>query len=158
MSGTPSSNASNGLKPGVSGNPSGRPVGSRNQRTAEIVQQIIAAGHQDPSELQAKSTDEAIRATAANMLAPYLHSKLAAIPVPPLPVKIQEAVSLPRPTNIQAAYENILKLSEMKAQGQLDIATADSLINDQRQDGTTAKKCSSPPRGRCDQVIVCCGA
>ena len=136
MSGTPSSNASNGWKPGVSGNPNGRPIGARNQRTKEIVQQIIDAGHQDPlltlAELQTNSNDEGIRATAANMLAPYLHSKCMAKPVPPDPVYFEQAVSLTRPTNIREAYENILKLSEMKAQGQLDVATADSLIADQR--------------------------
>src|SRR6516164_8522693 len=111
MSGTPSSNASHGWKPGVSGNPAGRPIGARNQRTKEIVQQIIDAGHQDPlltlAELQAKSDDEAIRATAANMLAPYLHSKCMAKPVPPDPVYFEQAVSLSRPTNIRKAYSNI---------------------------------------------------
>jgi hypothetical protein len=136
MSGTPSSNASNGWKPGVSGNPSGRPVGSRNQRTAEIVQQIIAAGHQDPlltlAELQAKSHDEGIRATAANMLAPYLHSKNATKPVAPDPVYFEQAVTLPRPTTIRLACDNIALLTEMKSQGQLDVASADSLIADQR--------------------------
>jgi hypothetical protein len=123
-------------QPGQRPEGAGRPVGSRNRRTTEIVQQIIEAGHQDPlitlAELQAKSSDEAIRATAANMLAPYLHSKCMAKPVPPDPVYFEQAVTLPRPTNIREAYENILKLSEMKALGQLDVATADSLINDQR--------------------------
>jgi hypothetical protein len=66
------------------------------------------------------------------MLAPFLHSKMAVKPVPPDPVYLEQAVSLPRPTTIREAYENILKLSEMKAQGQLDVATADSLIADQR--------------------------
>jgi hypothetical protein len=66
------------------------------------------------------------------MLAPYLHSKNMAKPVPPDPVYFEQAVNLPRPATIREAYENILKLSEMKAQGQLDVATADSLINDQR--------------------------
>jgi hypothetical protein len=53
-------------------------------------------------------------------------------PVPPDPVYFEQAVTLTRPTTIREAYENILKLSEMKAQGQLDVATADSLIADQR--------------------------
>jgi hypothetical protein len=66
------------------------------------------------------------------MLAPYLHSKCMAKPVPPDPVYFEQAVTLTRPTNIREAYSNILQLSEMKAQGQLDVATADSLIADQR--------------------------
>jgi hypothetical protein len=123
-------------QPGQRPEGAGRPVGARNKRTTEIVQQIIEAGHQDPlltlAELQAKSHDEAIRATAANMLAPYLHSKNMAKPVPPDPVYFEQAVTLPRPTNIRQSYENIALLSEMKATGKLDVLTADSLINDQR--------------------------
>ena len=66
------------------------------------------------------------------MLAPYLHSKLAAKPQPPDPVYIEQALSLPRATTIDLATDNISRLSEMKAQGLLDFATADSLINDNR--------------------------
>ena len=121
---------------GNNANPTGRPVGSRNKRTAEVLDLIRAAGHQDPlitlAELQAKSSDDAVRATAANMLAPYLHSKLAAKPQSPDPVYIEEAVNLPRPTTIKQAYENIALLTEYKSQGKLDIATADSLISDQK--------------------------
>jgi hypothetical protein len=73
MGSNPSS-ASNGWKPGQSGNVNGRPVGSRNIRTQEVLDKIKAAGYTDPliilAQLQANSDDEAIRATAANMLAP----------------------------------------------------------------------------------------
>ena len=121
---------------GHPGNPNGRPSGSRNKRTTEVLELIKSAGHQDPlitlAELQAKSQDEGIRATAANMLAPYLHSKMGSTPVPPPPQYIEEAVSLPAPSTIRQAYENISRLAEMKALGKLDLATADSLINDQR--------------------------
>jgi hypothetical protein len=68
---------------------------------------------------------------AANMLAPYLHSKNATKPVQPDPVYF-ETEALPRPANISEACSNIALLSEMKATGQLDVVTADSLINDQR--------------------------
>jgi hypothetical protein len=125
-----------GWKPGQSGNPNGRPVGSRNNRTKEVVEQILALGLKDPlvtlAELQATDPDSGIRATAANMLAPYLHSKLAAKPQPPDPVYIEQAVNLPRPISVRQASDNIALLSEMKAQGKIDIATADNLINDQK--------------------------
>jgi hypothetical protein len=123
-------------KPGEKVPGSGRPAGARNNRTTEIIQQIVAAGHKDPlltlAELQANSQDEAIRATAANMLAPYIHAKNATKPVQPDPVYIQEAISLPAPSTIRQAAENIYRLTEMKSTGKLDIATADSLINDQK--------------------------
>lgn len=132
----PHHNQSSLWKEGQSGNPNGRPKDARRPRTQEVIALIKSYGHKDPletlSELQHNSQDEAIRATAANMLAPYLHSKLASTPVPPPPVYIEEAISLPRPTSIDQASNNIARLSEMKAQGQLDFATADSLINDNR--------------------------
>jgi hypothetical protein len=126
----------NAWKPGVSGNPGGRPAGSRNIRTQEVLDLIRAQGHKDPlvtlSELQNSSDDEDIRATAANMLAPYLHSKLAAKPQPPDPVYVEQAIHLPRPTTIKQAYENIALLTEYKSTAKLDFVTADSLINDQK--------------------------
>ena len=85
-------------KPGQQVEGGGRPVGSRNIRTKGVVEKIIALGHKDPletlSELQHSSSDEGIRATAANMLAPYLHSKMAATPVPAPPryMEIQQEV------------------------------------------------------------------
>jgi hypothetical protein len=128
-------NPPNQWKPGASLNPNGRPVGSRNIRTQEVLDKIKALGFQDPlvtlAQLQANSNDEAIRATAANMLAPYLHSKNATKPVQPDPVYF-ETEKLPRPANIREACSNVALLSEMKATGQLDVVTADSLINDQR--------------------------
>jgi hypothetical protein len=69
---------------------------------------------------------------ASAQLAPYLHSKNATKPVQPDPIFYEVAIDLPRPTNLSEAYANILKLSEMKAHGQIDVATADNLINDQR--------------------------
>jgi hypothetical protein len=125
-----------GWKSGQSGNPNGRPSGSRNIRTNEVLELIKAAGHQDPlitlSELQAKSSDEAIRATAANMLAPYLHSKNASKPIQPDPIYILEIINLQEPKSIAQATENISRLSTMKAQGLIDFATADNLINDMK--------------------------
>ena len=88
-------------KPGKSGNPGGRPAGSRNIRTQEVLDLIRAQGHKDPlvtlSELQNSDPNSSIRATAANMLAPYLHSKLAAKPQAPDPIYMEQAVTLRGP-------------------------------------------------------------
>jgi len=115
----------------------GRPTGARNRSSYELREKLKARGDRDPAEFlssivsdNTQSTE--VRIAASGQLMPYYHSKLGATPVPPPPVYVQEAVSLPAPSTIRQAYENISRLSEMKAQGQLDFATADSLINDQR--------------------------
>jgi hypothetical protein len=115
----------------------GRPTGARNRSSYELREKLKARGDRDPAEFlssivsdNTQSTE--VRIAASRQLMPYYHSKLGATPVPPPPVYVQEAVSLPAPSTIRQAYKNISRLSEMKAQGQLDFATADSLINDQR--------------------------
>jgi hypothetical protein len=88
--------------PGQSGNLNGRPSGARNKRTQEFLDLIKAAGHKDPlvalSELVSNSKDEAVVAQASSMLAPYLHSKLAAKVTPPDPVYVEQALNLPAPS------------------------------------------------------------
>jgi hypothetical protein len=125
--------------PGQSGNPhrnGARPLGSRNRRTEEAIQLIISAGHQDPlltlAELQAKSADEGIRATAANMLAPYLHSKCGAMP----PLRfISEPVELPHPspTTVDHVNANLAHINAMVAAGTLDMDFATLLLAGQRE-------------------------
>jgi hypothetical protein len=123
-------------KPGASLNPNGRPKGSRNIRTTEVLEKIKSLGHKDPlvtlSELQNNSQDEGIRATAANMLAPYLHSRMGLTPVPAPPRYMEITQQIEKPKSIAQAYENILLLSDLKAKGEIDIEAADSLIADQR--------------------------
>jgi len=81
---------------GQIGNPNGRPLGSRNKRTKEIIQQIIESNNKDPlitlSEISSSDPDSAIRATAANMLAPYMHSKMQSTPAPRF---VEEVVVVP---------------------------------------------------------------
>jgi hypothetical protein len=115
----------------------GRPTGARNKTSYQLRDRLKARGDKDPAEFLSEIVSnekepKELRIAASGQLMPYYHSKLGATPVLPPPQYIQEAVSLPRPTSIREAYDNILKLSEMKAQGQLDFVTADSLIADQR--------------------------
>jgi hypothetical protein len=82
------------FKPGASGNPRGRPRGSRNRRTRALVEAAQAGGElpldymlrvmRDPN-ATAKRRDEMAKAAA-----PFLHSKLASIENP----KIQEGSML----------------------------------------------------------------
>jgi hypothetical protein len=123
--------------PGQSGNPNGRPSGARNKTSYALRERLKARGDKDPAEFLSElvsneSEPKELRIAASGQLMPYYHSKLGAIPVQPDLVYFEQAVTLPRPTSIREAYENILKLTEMKALGQLDVVSADSLINDQR--------------------------
>jgi hypothetical protein len=125
--------------PGQTGNSKrngARPLGSRNKRTTEAIEAIIAAGHQDPlltlAELQAKSTDEGIRATAANMLAPFLHSKCGAMP----PFRfILEPIELPHlnPTTETEISANIARINQAFASGNLDLDFYNALLAGQHQ-------------------------
>ena len=129
MPGNPNPVPNSTWTPGVFGNPNGRPRGSRNIRTTEIVNQIIKSGNKDPlvtlSELQSNSADEAIRATAANMLAPFLHSKLTATPAPRF---IETELTLPPLTDLASAIDSIALIQAAVAGNQLDVASAQELI------------------------------
>jgi hypothetical protein len=121
-------------KIGDVGNPNGRPVGSRNNRTKEVIQKLIANGFKDPlivlGEIVTQSEDAHLRAQAANMLAPYLHGKHGMIPAP---IYIEAKVHLPHPTpaKLDECRANINYLT-LKLSAQIDTATADNLILDQR--------------------------
>jgi hypothetical protein len=71
---------------GHTNNPNGRPVGSRNRRTQEVLGLIQGRGDTDPldalSNIVTINQDPNIVATAANMLAPYVHSKRGTVPAP----------------------------------------------------------------------------
>src|SRR5215469_15298681 len=88
---------------GQIGNPNGRPIGSRNKRTKEIIQQIIESNNKDPlltlSEISSTDPDSAIRA-AANMLAPYMHSKMQSTPAPRF---VEDSLEVPEFTHLSDA-------------------------------------------------------
>ena len=109
---------------GQIGNPNGRPMGSRNRRTKEIIQQIIESNNKDPlltlSEISSNDPDSAIRATAANMLAPYMHSKMQSTPAPRF---VEEACDIPEFTHPSDAEGFLAKIAALVARGELDIQT-----------------------------------
>ena len=109
---------------GQIGNPNGRPVGSRNRRTKEIIEQIIKSNNKDPlltlSEISSNDPDSAIRATAANMLAPYMHSKMQSTPASRF---VEEVFAIPEFTHVSDAEQFLARITALVSQGQLDLQT-----------------------------------
>src|SRR5262249_25930837 len=100
------------------------PLGSRNKRTKEIIQQIIESNNKDPlitlSEISSTDPDSAIRATAANMLAPYMHSKMQSTPAPRF---VEESFDIPTFTHLSDAEQFLARIAALVAGGSLDIQT-----------------------------------
>jgi Family of unknown function (DUF5681) len=75
--------------PGTSGNPNGRPKGSRNRRTAALVDAAQASGEMPLDFLLRVMRDDALalerRIEAAKAAAPYCHAKLSSIEFSPPP-------------------------------------------------------------------------
>jgi hypothetical protein len=113
---------------GQIGNPNGRPLGSRNKRTKEIIQLIIESNNKDPlitlSEISSNDPDSAIRATAANMLAPYMHSKMQSTPAPRF---IEDSLGVPEFTHLSDAESFLAKIAALVARGHLDIQSGQEL-------------------------------
>jgi hypothetical protein len=109
---------------GQIGNPNGRPLGSRNKRTKEIIQLIIESNNKDPlitlSEISSNDPDSAIRATAANMLAPYMHSKMQSTPAPRF---VEESFDIPTFTHLSDAEQFLGRIAALVSSGSLDIQT-----------------------------------
>src|SRR5262249_52858575 len=110
---------------GQIGNPNGRPLGSRNKRTKEIIQQIIESNNKDPlitlSEISANDPDSAIRATAANMLAPYMHSKMQSTPAPRF---VEESFDIPTFAHLSDAEQFLARIAALDSSSSLHIQTA----------------------------------
>ena len=116
------------------GNAAGRPKGIRNKRTEELWNRLEARGDKDPADiLSAIASNEnetkELRVQAANCLLPYKYGKHGSIIAPRY---IEEPIDLPRPTTLEQANANIALISEMKAQGRIDLDFANSLIADNR--------------------------
>jgi hypothetical protein len=107
------------------GNANGRPKGSRNKRTQEVLDLIQGRGDKDPldalSEIITSYKDPAIVAQASNILAPYLHSKRSTTPAPRF---VPEPVTVPNFTSITAAEEYLASIPVALGKGELDSQTA----------------------------------
>lgn len=122
------------FSPGVSPNPNGRPPGSRNKRTEELWNRLEARGDKDPADILSaiasnENEQKELRIQASTALLPYKYGKHGSIVAPRY---IEEPIDLPRPTTLEQANSNIALISEMKAQGRIDLDFANSLIADNR--------------------------
>jgi len=110
----------------------GRRLGSRNKRTAEIFNRLETRGDIDPADLLSSivtnpQEQQELRIQAAGLLMPYKYGKHGSIP----PLRyINEPVQLPEPQTIEQANRNIAYISNLKAQGLIDLDFANSLIAD----------------------------
>jgi len=119
------------FQPGHTLSPGRRP-GSRNKRTAEIFHRLENRGDLDPADLLSSivtNPQEAqeLRIQAAGLLMPYKYGKHGSIPPPRY---IDDPVQLPEPQTIEQANKNIAYISNLKAQGLIDLDFANSLIAD----------------------------
>src|SRR6516225_2061784 len=109
-----------------------RPPGSPNKRTNELRYRLQNRGDIDPAEFCSQivsnpNESTELRLAASNYLLPYLYPKRGAVPTPRY---IDEPIQLPEPTTIEQANKNIAYISNLKAQGLIDLDFANSLIAD----------------------------
>jgi hypothetical protein len=126
-------------KDGQSGNPDGRPPGARNKSSYELRERLKARGDIDPAEFLSSlvsNEDEPkeLRVAASNVLMPYYHSKLGAIPAPPPKIYLETQIHYPcpEPKSIEQVNTNIWYVDQLIRTGQIDRDWGDSLINTQR--------------------------
>ena len=110
----------------------GRPPGSPNKRSEELRRRLKDRGDTDPAEfcssiVSSETESTELKLAAANYLLPYLYPKRGAVPTPRY---IDEPVQLPEPVTIEQANRNIAYISNLKAQGLIDLDFANSLIAD----------------------------
>jgi hypothetical protein len=123
------------FKQGETGNPNGRPVGSRNKRDAALWEKLEARGDKDPAEfLSSLVTNEEesqeLRASAANWLLPYKYSKRGATPVPPEPTFWNVEIRITKAMTVTQARENLQFIAELKIEGRISEQQADSLFGE----------------------------
>jgi hypothetical protein len=122
-----------GFKPGEIGNPNGRPKGSRNRRTQEILDLIQSrSDNKDPLDFLAEVIsshnryDPELKIQASNILAPYLHSKRGTAPAPRFiytPVEVPHFTSIAEAENYLASIPVLLGKGELDSQSALELST-----------------------------------
>jgi hypothetical protein len=116
------------FQPGQSGNPGGY-SGPRGKARREVLERIQGLGHMDALETLSTiqnnpNEDPQIRVAAASSLAPYMHPKLHAIPVPRF---IDLQLDVPEFTHVSDAENFLAKIALLCARGHLDIQSAQEL-------------------------------
>ena len=118
---------------GVSGNPNGRPTGPRDKKYRKYQIQAEEEKLEDPvlfqhRKLSDESIDIAVRASIASNISSYYYPKWGTVSPPPTPIYNENPFTLPPPTTIEQAKENISTLVAKLANSEVDHATFDRLI------------------------------
>jgi hypothetical protein len=111
-------------------NKAGRPPGSRNRQSVELLNQLKADGHILPAPFLASVVSDVtarrdLRVTAAGLLAPYVHSRLAMIPHS---ATMPEGYTLPPLTSVAACQQAIAKVAADTASSILTITESAHLM------------------------------
>ena len=113
------------MPPGHTNNPNGRPPGRVNKRTQAVLDLIHERGDTDPlvalSDIVTKNQDPSIVAQAANILAPYVHSKRGTIPAPRF---VDEPIEVPQFTTIDQAEDFLALIAQRAGKGELELQSA----------------------------------
>ena len=142
--------------PGESGNPNGRPVGSRNKRTEAIWGKLEARGDKDPadflSELVSNENEpKELRAAAANYLMPYKYGKRGTIPVARF---IPDQIDVPTFNTVQEAEAYLahipvlLGCGEINSQSALELSTLIEKLARRHLRASRSRPQTSSPRRR----------
>jgi hypothetical protein len=117
-------------RPGTSGNPNGRPLGSRNKRTQEIIKEIQKLGHKDClmrlSEIVNNEPDTSLAISASTALAPYMHGKMGTIPAPRF---VDEPIEVPDFQSIDQAKDFLALIAQRAGRGELELQSANDISN-----------------------------
>jgi Family of unknown function (DUF5681) len=111
-------------------NPNGRPVGSRNKRTKELLDMLEARGDKDPldflSDIITNGTDPALKVQAAGIAIKYSHSQIAATPAPRYfehPVTVSEFQTVEDAEKFLASIPVLLGSQQIDSQSAMELST-----------------------------------